>query len=68
MVFTPLKILRCYKISCVRYADDDGAVSTYCTYGDVLKEWGYEGVIMSDWTGTYSTVEAIKAGLDLEMP
>ncbi|KAG6885605.1 hypothetical protein C0993_012352 [Termitomyces sp. T159_Od127] len=23
---------------------------------------------MSDWTGVYSTVEAIKAGLDLEMP
>lgn len=23
---------------------------------------------MSDWTGTYSTVEAIEAGLDLEMP
>jgi hypothetical protein len=26
------------------------------------------GMIMSDWTGTYSTSEAIKAGLDLEMP
>lgn len=23
---------------------------------------------MSDWIGTYSTTEAIKAGLDLEMP
>jgi beta-glucosidase len=23
---------------------------------------------MSDWVGTYSTVEAINAGLDLEMP
>ncbi|KAI0047327.1 glycoside hydrolase family 3 protein [Auriscalpium vulgare] len=32
------------------------------------KEWGYQGMIVSDWTGTYSTVEAIKAGLDLEMP
>ncbi|KAI0039879.1 glycoside hydrolase family 3 protein, partial [Auriscalpium vulgare] len=32
------------------------------------KEWGYKGLIMSDWSGTYSTVEAIKAGLDLEMP
>ncbi|KAJ7682484.1 glycoside hydrolase family 3 protein [Mycena polygramma] len=36
---------------------------------DILrKEWGYEGMIMSDWTGTYSTAESIKAGLDLEMP
>lgn len=23
---------------------------------------------MSDWIGTYSTAESIKAGLDLEMP
>ncbi|KAH8096697.1 glycoside hydrolase family 3 protein [Cristinia sonorae] len=36
---------------------------------DVLREeWGYKGSLMSDWTGTYSTVEAINAGLDLEMP
>ncbi|GMM34523.1 hypothetical protein DASC09_018480 [Saccharomycopsis crataegensis] len=31
-------------------------------------EWGWDGLIMSDWTGTYSTSEAINAGLDLEMP
>jgi beta-glucosidase len=36
---------------------------------DILrKEWGFEGLIMSDWVGTYSTVEAMNAGLDLEMP
>ncbi|KAF3388795.1 putative beta-glucosidase I [Penicillium rolfsii] len=36
---------------------------------DILRgEWGYEGLVMSDWRGTYSTAEAIKAGLDLEMP
>ncbi|KAL4790899.1 beta-glucosidase J [Aspergillus venezuelensis] len=27
-----------------------------------------EGLVMSDWCGLYSTVEAIKAGLDSEMP
>ncbi|KAF7549719.1 hypothetical protein G7Z17_g6190 [Cylindrodendrum hubeiense] len=31
-------------------------------------EWKWEGLIMSDWYGTYSTSEAINAGLDLEMP
>ncbi|KAG7823100.1 hypothetical protein KL909_003703 [Ogataea angusta] len=31
-------------------------------------QWGYQGLIMSDWTGTYSTTEALLAGLDLEMP
>ena len=35
---------------------------------DILKkEWGYEGLVMSDWFGTYD--EAVPAGgLDLEMP
>lgn len=32
------------------------------------KEWGWDGLIMSDWYGTYSTSEAVLAGLDLEMP
>ncbi|WWC66053.1 uncharacterized protein I303_108675 [Kwoniella dejecticola CBS 10117] len=36
--------------------------------GLLRKEWGYEGLVVSDWHGTYSTDEAIKAGLDLEMP
>ncbi|KIJ69935.1 glycoside hydrolase family 3 protein [Hydnomerulius pinastri MD-312] len=36
---------------------------------DILrKEWGYQGMTMSDWIGTYSTSQAINAGLDLEMP
>ncbi|KAJ6515569.1 glycoside hydrolase family 3 protein [Mycena sanguinolenta] len=36
---------------------------------DILrKEWGYKGTVISDWTGVYSTVESIKAGVDLEMP
>ncbi|KAH8920527.1 glycoside hydrolase family 3 protein [Atractiella rhizophila] len=36
---------------------------------EVLRdEWGWNGLVMSDWFGTYSTVEAVKAGLDLEMP
>lgn len=36
---------------------------------EVLRgEWGFDGLVMSDWFGTYSTTESIKAGLDLEMP
>ncbi|KAK5210282.1 hypothetical protein LTS13_000823 [Exophiala xenobiotica] len=36
---------------------------------DILRgEWGWQGLLMSDWYGTYSTCEAIAAGLDLEMP
>lgn len=32
------------------------------------QEWGWDGLMMSDWGGTYSTAEALNAGLDLEMP
>lgn len=32
------------------------------------EEWGFEGIYMSDWAATYSTVGAANAGLDLEMP
>jgi beta-glucosidase len=36
---------------------------------DVLRgDWGFAGATVSDWTGTHSTVPALKAGLDLEMP
>ncbi|MEY2425259.1 MAG: beta-glucosidase, partial [Actinomycetota bacterium] len=31
-------------------------------------EWGYDGMVMSDWFGTHSTADAANAGLDLEMP
>ncbi|EAU88112.2 beta-glucosidase [Coprinopsis cinerea okayama7 len=36
--------------------------------GLLRKEWGFDGLIMSDWFGTYGVDEAINAGLDLEMP
>ncbi|KAF2822052.1 family 3 glycoside hydrolase [Ophiobolus disseminans] len=36
---------------------------------EVLREeWNWKGLVMSDWYGTYSTSEAVNAGLDLEMP
>ncbi|KAF6838663.1 hypothetical protein CMUS01_04514 [Colletotrichum musicola] len=36
---------------------------------DVLRgEWGWDGLVMSDWFGTNSVVPSLTAGLDLEMP
>ncbi|HLX84600.1 MAG TPA: glycoside hydrolase family 3 N-terminal domain-containing protein, partial [Terriglobales bacterium] len=36
---------------------------------DILKgEWGFSGILMSDWTSTYDAVAAANGGLDLEMP
>jgi beta-glucosidase len=35
----------------------------------VLKEdWGFRGLVMSDWVSVYSADKAANAGLDLEMP
>ena len=36
---------------------------------EILKnEWGFQGLVMSDWFATHSTAPAANAGLDLEMP
>lgn len=45
----------------------------YCSYNPELvqeilkKEWGFDGVLMSDWGGTHDTKNAALGGLDLEM-
>jgi beta-glucosidase len=46
----------------------------FCTANSYLneqvlkEEWGFEGVLMSDWGATHSAVGAAESGLDLEMP
>ncbi len=36
---------------------------------EILKgDWGFDGILMSDWVATYDGVAAAKGGLDLEMP
>ena len=34
----------------------------------VRKQWGFQGVMMSDWVATYDAIGAANGGLDLEMP
>lgn len=52
----------------------NGVNGVYCSENpDLLdkllrREWGWDGAVMSDWYGTYTTSDAANAGLDLEMP
>ena len=53
---------------------DDGTESASATehnhlVNDILKgEWGFDGVVVSDWLAATSTVESALGGLDLVMP
>lgn len=62
-------------------ADAYGVMAAYnkvngwwCAENDLLlnqilrKEWGFAGMVISDWSGTHSTVDAINHGLNVEMP
>lgn len=46
------------------YASNNKALLT----GILREEWGFDGVVMSDWFGMNSIVPSVEAGLDLEMP
>ncbi len=65
----------------VQEADAYGVMSAYnkvngywCAENDVLlkqilrKEWGFGGMVISDWAGTHSSVGSAEAGLNVEMP
>ncbi|MCL4551285.1 MAG: glycoside hydrolase family 3 C-terminal domain-containing protein [Bacteroidetes bacterium] len=46
----------------------------YCSENDYLlvdklkKDWGFKGLVMSDWGAVHSTLPTANSGLDLEMP
>jgi beta-glucosidase len=62
-------------------ADAFGVMAAYnkvggwwCAENDLLlnkilrDEWGFAGLVVSDWNGTHSTVQSVMNGLNVEMP
>ena len=57
-------IMDSYNLTNGEHMSQNGRLNT-----DVAKkEWGFDGIIMSDWDSTYDGVAAANGGLDLEMP
>ncbi|KAL2814385.1 glycoside hydrolase superfamily [Aspergillus cavernicola] len=54
----------CYNRVNGTYVADDARLVN----GVVRQEWGFDGVVVSDWMGVYSTADSVNAGVDLEMP
>jgi beta-glucosidase len=65
----------------VREADAWGVMAAYnkvngrwCSENEPLlttilrKQWGFPGMVISDWGGVHSTVDAVTAGMNVEMP
>ncbi len=65
----------------VEEADAFGVMSAYnkvngwwCAENEILltqilrNDWGFAGMVISDWGGTHSTVESVESGLNVEMP
>ncbi|MEK6282392.1 MAG: glycoside hydrolase family 3 C-terminal domain-containing protein [Acidobacteriota bacterium] len=57
-------IMNSYNLTNGTHVSQSGYLNT-----DVArKDWGFTGIMMSDWFGTYDGVAAANGGLDLEMP
>ncbi|KAL2833969.1 glycoside hydrolase superfamily [Aspergillus pseudoustus] len=46
------------------YVSDDSRLVN----GVVRQEWGFDGLVVSDWMGVYSTADSVNAGVDVDLP
>jgi beta-glucosidase len=60
----PWTVMACYN----RVQGTYGSQSVELLTGKLKQEWGFEGIVVSDWDAVIDRVEGIKAGMHLEMP
>jgi len=60
----PWTVMACYN----RVQGVYGTQSPYLLTEILKKDWGYEGIVVSDWFAVIDRVEAMKSGMHLEMP
>lgn len=60
----PWTVMCSYNLLNGTYASENKTLLT-----DILRsEWGFEGLVVTDWGATSDRVKGVEAGLDLEMP
>jgi len=57
-------VMNSYNLVNGEHATQNGYLNTTI----LRQEWGFDGVLMSDWMSTYDGIAAARSGLDLEMP
>ncbi len=81
---SPRVLREIYLLPFQRAVEDAGAFGVMAAYNKVngrwcsenyelentilRQQWGFKGIVISDWGGTHSTVDALTAGLNVEMP
>ena len=60
----PWSVMACYN----RVQGVYGTESQHLLAQKLKQEWGFEGIVISDWDAVIDRVEGIRAGMHLEMP